>query len=132
MSGFATIDYDEGKGSTYRGIELHVGQERIRFDSGDPVVDFYRYRESIAQLKLPYVSCSSSFDHYFFDGAKHKGKKVVELYFDRETHKLLTDAEMTFSMLCSDKCFRLWGYKGMKTVEEIQTYVQQQKEPNKK
>lgn len=130
MHGFATIDYDDGKGSTYRGIELHIGKKIVRFDTGDPVVDFYDYIHGILDHKLEHVSCSSSFDHWFMDGAKCGKKKVVVLYFDSETHERVEKFDMIKFM--RHEYIRIWALNGMKSMDDIKSYIKEKKGLDKK
>ncbi len=130
MHGFATIDYDDGKGSTYRGIELHIGKKIVRFDTGDPVVDFCDYIHGIVEHKLEHVSCSSSFDHWFMDGAKCGKKKVVVLYFDAETHERVEKLDMVKIM--RHEYIRIWALSGMKSMDDISNYIKEKKGLDKK
>jgi hypothetical protein len=41
---FMSIDYEDGDASTYKGIELSLGDGGVKnFNNGDPLIDWYDY-----------------------------------------------------------------------------------------
>jgi len=76
--GFITIDYDEPKAKTYRGVHLHIEDEVNKFDSGDFIKDWFNMNKFIAHSYLTGCSISSSYDHFFMDGAKYNPLHLVK------------------------------------------------------
>lgn len=124
-SGFLTVDYDDSDGASYKGLELHIGEKIHRFDTGNPVVDFYDYLLKLGDINVEYVNCSSSVEHYLSDGAVCEGKEVVELYLHADTLKPVK--KLDIATLMSHGYFRIWGLKGMKTIDDVKSYVQEKK-----
>jgi len=76
QQGFLLVDYDEPKQSSYKSFDLRVGKKTVKFNTGDPVVDWVDYRKYIDKHHL-FVIRSSSTDHFFMDGNEY-----YELYHD--------------------------------------------------
>lgn len=62
------LDYDELDPATYRGFVLNIPGHKTRFNSGDPVADYLAVAIYLATLGNPYVTGSSSCDHFVMDG----------------------------------------------------------------
>lgn len=124
-SGFLTVDYDEMDGASYKGLEFHVGENVHRFDTGNPVVDFYDYMIKLGDVDVEYVNHSSSVDHYLSDGAVCEGKEVVELYLHADTLKPVK--KLDIETLMDHGYLRIWSLKGMKTIEDVKKYVQEKR-----
>ena len=66
------IIYDDSDPISYKGVDLHIGEERETFYSGDPTVDYLtagfvaHYRAGPAA----HIMCSSSVDHFVMDGGE--------------------------------------------------------------
>jgi hypothetical protein len=88
--GHLSVDYEEGDQSIYRGIDVSIGEEKVRFDSGNITVDFINYIKWVADQHFDVIGYSSSWDHFFMDGEAYKGlhidhsneNNVVENYGD--------------------------------------------------
>lgn len=91
--GFFTIDFTEGDQSTYKGLELHVRiagkpEERITFNTGDPVVDWWDYLLKVTDYELDILTQSSSVDHFFMDGNTY-----YEAYLDFKEKQFVSPEE---------------------------------------
>jgi len=85
MRGFLSIDFEEGDQSSYKGIDIRIGNKRKRFDSGNITVDFINYIKWAPDGVS--FACSSSWDHFFMDG-----DQIVPLHIDHENgNKIVTD-----------------------------------------
>lgn len=74
--GFLSVDCDEGDQSSYRSFNLQVGKKTIKFDTGDPVVDWIDYRRYIDKHRLFIVRSSTIYNWYMDDN------NYYELYHD--------------------------------------------------
>lgn len=93
---FSSINYEEPDVNKYQSISLKFnlnGEKKEKvFDTGDVVVDFYNYCKFISQQEEnfysenPYISGSSSWDHFFMDDSENKYK---EENFNPETGEFL-------------------------------------------
>ena len=84
---FLSIDFKEGNQLTYRGIDVQLDEEKVRFDTGNITVDFIDYIHWIGDRKFEYVCYSSSWNHFFMDGKKYK-----RLYINHFlNNKVITD-----------------------------------------
>lgn len=98
-TGFFSARYDEPKAdTTFKMFQLTIrnhsskGKEKIiRFNTGDPIVDYWNYfkwmAENMEKEKVIHCSHSSSVDHFFMDSKKYHQKVVV---FNKE----YTDGEI--------------------------------------
>lgn len=91
--GFINIDYDEPKIKTYRGVHLSIDEITYKFNSGNFVKDWFRMTKFIAFSDLTGASMSSSFDHFFMDGAKFISAFLVKISDDK--YDLKYDASFT-------------------------------------
>lgn len=88
--GFITIDYDEPKAKTYRGVHLIVDEITYKFSSGNFVKDWFEMNKFISFSDLTGAGMSSTYTHFFMDGAKFNSAwlKVndenVELVYEYE------------------------------------------------
>lgn len=114
------IDFDEGDQSTYRCVELTIGKKKIKFDSGDPIIDYANYIKFIMDCdNIFVVTHSSMVDHFFMDG-----EEFFELCFDHDLKPIPRDLEILDKMTMDDfdNMMRFIGRDGMKTFEDLKTY----------
>jgi len=111
-----SIEYDDGKQSTYECIAINVDGEVKEFDTGDPIIDwinycFWRKDQDIV------VMCSSCFDHWFMDGDDY-----FDLHFNKK-YAPITKAEM-FNMPNGEMMHlpHFIAKKPMKTVRDLEQY----------
>lgn len=95
--GIIRIIYNEPDAKTYKSVEISFGkfsgkEETRTFDTGNFIQDWYDMRKfMIKEMEdEPYMSHSSSVDHFFMDGAQYDSaylhivdEKPVLKYFDR-------------------------------------------------
>ena len=87
--GWFKVDYDDGNQETYKAFVLEVGRKKIRFATGDPIIDWIDYLKYIGDNsdKIFSVGHSSGIDHWFMDGEKwtsiycdHSDEKNIKSY----------------------------------------------------
>ncbi len=62
------IDYDEGVAGSYRAVTAQpMGGDEIRFDTGDPVVDWVACMDWARAQATGFVLTGSSIDHFVSD-----------------------------------------------------------------
>lgn len=131
---FATIDYDEPKQSTFRAIEISYleGKKEVvkRFETGDPVYDYYDYMKWIVNLpksfwkQNQFIVWSSSKDHFFMDGNKYSMK-----YVNVKTSEFYTNAELdAMSLTELDGIARCITTDKFKTFQQVKDYYNKQTE----
>lgn len=74
-SGGNTYDEDDNlieNDVVYESVRLHTSEEEFTFNSGNFVKDWFDAKKKFMEIqdKEPYLSGSSSCDHFVFDGAK--------------------------------------------------------------
>jgi len=104
QQGFLSVDYDDKSQSSYKSFDLKVGKKTIKFDTGDPIIDWVDYCKYIDKHHL-FVIRSSSTDHFFMDGDKY-----YELYHDPK------------GMDYFDEIVGFVAKKGMKSLKDIIDY----------
>jgi len=132
-SGFLTIDYDDSTQSSYKAIILKYGDKKeIRFDTGDPLIDWYDYckfmfdGEASEKYNIGSVICSSSIDHWFMDGDEYV-EKYISLK-DDGTYDFITDKELNLLSLSDLYHFkRCVIHKDMKSFQELKDYYKKNK-----
>lgn len=74
-----SIDYDEPKPETYRGVEISTRDNKDkRFDSGDFIKDWFNViKYTNTEIEDGYVMYSSSVDHFIMDGAPFDSKYLI-------------------------------------------------------
>lgn len=123
--GFLTVDYEDGDASTYKGLNLSLGDTVKRFDTGDPLIDWYDYCKYVydgdaRKNDVGYISYSSNVDHWFMDS-----KKYVEKYLKyMDDHYEFMTNEDIYNMSFSDlkehiKCVVT---KRMKSFNDLKVY----------
>jgi hypothetical protein len=75
---FLSIVYNDVDQSTYECIVVEVGKKKIKFDTGDPIVDWLDYCMWRKDQDISVIS-TSSVDHWHMDGDEY-----VELLFDSQ------------------------------------------------
>lgn len=63
------IDYEEWKIKTYKAVVVLYGEERVRFETGNPITDFKAAQEYVSQFTKQWVNMSSV-DNFQMDGGK--------------------------------------------------------------
>ena len=110
-SGFLTVDYDNSKQLSYVALILYYGDKKeIRFDTGNPLIDWYEYckfvfdGEASEKYNIGSIGCSSSIDHWFMDGDEYL-EKYLKLNDNNEYEFMTSDElyELSLSKLNSHK-----------------------------
>lgn len=106
---FITINYDGGNtydddGNViendiiYESVELHAGEEKFIFNSGNFPKDWYEAKKKYnleIQDKEPYLSASSSVDHFIMDGAPYDSA-YLHFVNDLPVFKYVDDTEPNY------------------------------------
>lgn len=131
--GFLTVDYDDCKQSTFKGLKINVSGSKkvIKFNTGDPIIDWYDYYKFIyggEAYKQGFYSIgqSSNVDHWFMDGKKYIEKCLKQI--NEDSYEFYTDDEvmqMSFSSL--NKCLKCVVTKKMKTFQDLKDYYKKHK-----
>ncbi len=126
---FATVVYDEGTGENYQCIELHVQttgveDQVIRFDSGDPVVDYQDLFMCIIQTG-GWVTWSSSYDHYLMDQDEYLERYVN---VNVEGQPFFTREEIRAPEFEHKSKFKIFAHKDHKNFHEIKQHYLDNKE----
>jgi hypothetical protein len=88
--GFLSVDYDEPKAKTYRGLNFHITyisdedeeETKLYFNSGNLRKDFHDYLKTVKlNDRIAMVNYSSSYDHFWMDGG---GKQYKEVYLKED------------------------------------------------
>lgn len=130
--GWLTVDYDEPNGNTFRGLNVEISEQstgnvvkNIRFDTGDPVIDWYNYYKFIYggeafEQNIQHISGSSNTDHWFMDSEGYCEKILIE---DGDSYRFATDDEM-LKMSISDiqKSPKVVTINELDTFEKVKTY----------
>ncbi len=140
---FLFVRYDDGKPSTYTGLEMNYeinGKKRTkRFNTGDAVIDFYNYMRFLANASKEFyaenycVSHSSSVDHFIMDS-----NKISESHFDPETgafldwYSALERHDHKEYTRITEKCPRCWHTKKMKSFNDVKAHYKKHYEKLKK
>ncbi len=115
------IDFVEGDQSTYRCVELSIGDKiKIKFDSGDPVIDYANYMKFIMDCdNISVVTHSSMVDHFFMDG-----EEFFELCFDKDLKPIPHDLEVLDKMTMDElnSMIKFIGRDKMKTFADLKKY----------
>lgn len=83
---FATIEYEEFTDGTMK-IVVSCGDLIIKtYDDPDPLINWYDWKKDIYgdTFQNQYITCSSTFDHWFMDQDKYH-----EEYFDPESFEFI-------------------------------------------
>lgn len=134
------INYDGGKRHDnygnefetpliYEGVYIHFGRKNDEeiFNSGNFIKDWFNAKKKFAEImdKEPYLSASSSVNHFFFDGADYDsaylhfidGKPVLKYIDHSDPHYLFTQSDIF------EKGWEFFVEKGTKpTWEELKEY----------
>ena len=109
--GFLNVDYDDGDASTFRGLTLTYGDKTKKFDTGNPIIDWYNYMlfiycgEAIDE-NINHISCSSSIDHWFMDSNDYTEKFIKENndgeyeFMTEEDIKFMSFSDMNKTVKC--------------------------------
>jgi hypothetical protein len=123
MRAYYTIDYEEGADS-FNAIILTLGRKEIRFDTGDPLIDwfqFYRFLYSgQAKDATEGIGGSSSIDHWFMDTDTYRERYLKEMddRYEFMTHKEIMELPLHEMSACV-KCV---AHKDMKSFQEVRDY----------
>lgn len=131
MRGYLTVDYSDSDQSTYKGLNIHFMEngEDIRFDIGDPLIDWYNYCKFMfsgeaVKKGIESISHSSNVDHWFMDGDKYS-----ERYFDPETLQFISnDVLMKMPMSEWDQYPRCVVTDDMKDFNDLKIYYKSKTE----
>lgn len=127
---FLTANYLEPKAdTTFKGLELYVKGEkekRHKFNTGDPIVDFYNYKKWMAinaeKEGIFVITHSSSIDHFYMDSKKYV-ERVVVFNKDYSDGELLHWQDAQKRGLDIDKLITCCVTSKMKTWKELKEYV---------
>ena len=133
-SGFLTVDYDDSLQSSYVALILYYGDKKeIRFDTGDPLIDWYDYCKlvfdgyEIEKYEISSVVYSSSVDHWFMDGDEYL-EKYLKLNENDDYEFISTDELKTYYSLSEfNSLKRCVIHKDMKSFEELKKYYSENK-----
>lgn len=120
--GFLSVDYDEINQSSYKSFDLKVGKKTIKFDTGDPIVDWVDYRKYIDKHHL-FVIRSSTTDHWYMDGDGY-----YELYHNPKQGCTVTSETLLHKgMDYFDQIVGFVAKKGMNSLKEIMEHYKKVK-----
>jgi hypothetical protein len=117
---FLTIDYTEFETNSYKSLQLSTKSEYIKFDTCNPIVDYYEYiKFRIDAMPEEYVTHSSTVDHFISDC------NYTWRYIEPETGKFYSDEEIEswfntdkfenfdkcLSVICSNRIKTRKGYE---------------------
>lgn len=129
--GFLTVNYDEPNAdSSFRGLTLEIGNEKIEFNSKDPIVDFFEYNKWLANNsdKVFMVTYSSSIDHFYMDSEKYYEKYVVfnKNYSEGNilSYKKLQELRLSHK---TDELIKVCVDDSISTWSELKNYVNSKK-----
>lgn len=112
--GFLSVDYDDKNQSSYKSFDLCIGKKTVKFNTGDPVVDWIDYRKYIEKRHM-FVVRSSSTDHFFMDGDDY-----YELLYDPAKKCTVThDMLMSRGMDYFDEIVGFVAKCGMNSLKDI-------------
>lgn len=137
--GFSTVNYIEPKQSTYKSIDLTYkckGKEiKKKFNTGNIVIDHYDYMKFLSEQDTefyqenPFISGSSSWDHFFMDGDKYR-----ESYFNPDTgefidwRKAFHDGDwQLYNDVCKDKYPKVIHLPCHKSFNKVKEYYKRKK-----
>lgn len=122
--GYYTVDYNDGSGDGFRGIVLgHDGKEK-RFNTGDPLIDWYDFYKYVysglpkTELGTGFLTGSSSVDHYFMDQDEYIQKYMK--FEDDKFHFIENFDDMSLGEI--DECIKGVIRKDMTSWEEVRDY----------
>ena len=135
---FSTVDYDDGVGSTFRGIEVSYNENGVemtkRFNTGDPIIDYYDYQKWLHEAPKEFwsenwrIGGSSSWDHFLMDN-----KTIQESYFEPKTgeflnwRKALNDGNIDLYNKITKEFPTVWHTKKMKNFLDVKKYYRKVK-----
>lgn len=132
-SGFLTVDYDDSNQSSYVALILYYGDKKeMRFDTGDPLIDWYDYckfifdGEASEKYGMSGVSCSSSVDHWFMDGDEYV-EKYLKLDDNDEYEFYSVEDLKNFSLSDLFKYKKCVASKYMTSFQDLKTYYHDHK-----
>lgn len=134
-TGWLTVDYDECNQESFKGLNLSIMEfatgneiEVIRFDSGDPVVDWYNYYKFVYggeayDKGLFTIGGSSNTDHWFMDGDKYR-EQLLKAVDDGANMVFMTEDEVA-QMGIGDfnQAYKCVITEDIKSFEELKEYV---------
>jgi len=131
--GFLTVDYNESKQATFKGLNISVtgSKKVIKFNTGDPIIDWYDYYKWIyggeaSKQGFYSIGGSSNVDHWFMDGNKYIEKYLKQI--DENTFDFYTTDElMKMPFHKMDECMRCVITKKMKTFQDLKDYYKKNK-----
>ena len=132
-SGFLTVDYDDSLQSSYVALILYYGDKKeIRFDTGNPLIDWYDFckfifdGEGFKKYNISDIGYSSSVDHWFMDGDEYL-EKYLKLNENDEYEFIPTEElnNLSLSELQSHK--RCVIQKDMKSFQDLKKYYSEHK-----
>jgi hypothetical protein len=132
---FMTVKYEDGL-PTFDAIEVSYDDKVKRFDTGDPLIDWYDYCKFVYQGEakeegIVSIGCSSSYDHWFMDSEDYV-EKYLKL-IDDEYYDFYTSEELD-SMSISEirKHMKCVIRNDMKSFKELTDYYSKNKSKYKK
>jgi len=132
-SGFLTVDYDDSLQSSYVALILYYGDKKeMRFDTGNPLIDWYDFckivfdGEEKEKYNISSVSFSSSVDHWFMDGDEYL-EKYLKLNENNEYEFIPNNEFSDFSLSELQSYKRCVIHKDMKSFEELKKYYSEHK-----
>lgn len=133
--GWLDIDYNDSDQSTYHGMVLENmdTKEKIRFDTGDFIIDYLMYKlyiESSLTSTLRSISHSSGVDHFFMDGDRYK-EHYIEFNETGEDARILKSDELNSMPMNDWNKYPSYAFlKTMKTFKELRNYWKSWKDNN--
>lgn len=128
---FIDVDYEDGEQETFKAVKLHIGKEVLKYDTGDPLIDWYNVCKDLfsndefrEKYDIDRIIVSSSFYHWFMDGNKYVEKY---LKYENEKWEFVTDDEMKSPEFDESKHAFCVATSDMKSFEELKEYYQKNK-----
>lgn len=120
--GIVSVDYDDKNQSSYKSFDLKIGKKTVKFNTGDPVVDWVDYRRYIDKHHL-FIIRSSSTDHFYMDGNDY-----YELYYDPKQECTVTsETLLRKGMDYFDEIVGFVAKRGMNSLKDIMKHYKKVK-----
>ena len=132
---FGTVEYDDGKAKSFKGIKITYGNKTKKFNTGDPLIDWFDYHKFVytgaaSEEDIYSIGWSSSVDHWFMDTNDYFEKYLKEV---GEEFEFMSDEDMKFmSFQDMDKTQKCVIHKDMKSVKDLIEYYKKHKKTNLK